>query len=102
MINDKAVYEFLDAHSLRCGVNERYMDMSSELGELGKELLKATDYGTKPFERTPDTCSELGDCLFSLIALSCELGIDPADALTGAINKYEARLADKGSAGSGR
>lgn len=102
MIDDSAVYGFLDEYKLRCGITERYIDLSSEVGELGKELLKATDYGKVDFRMTADTEQELGDCLFSLIALSCELGIDPADALTGAINKYEARLADKGSAGSGR
>ena len=45
MIDDSAVYGFLDEYKLRCGITERYIDLSSEVGELGKELLKAMDYG---------------------------------------------------------
>ena len=41
MIDDSAVYGFLDEYKLRCGITERYIDLSSEVGELGKELLKA-------------------------------------------------------------
>ena len=65
MIDDSAVYGFLDEYKLRCGITERYIDLSSEVGELGKELLKATDYGKVDFRMTADTEQELGDCLFS-------------------------------------
>lgn len=100
MIDDSAVYGFLDEYKLRCGINERYIDLSSEVGELGKELLKATDYGKADFRMTADTEQELGDCLFSLIALSRELGIDPAAALDSALAKYKRRFDAKGRIGS--
>ena len=32
----------------------RLLDINSELGELAKEYLKATNYGTKDFEKTDD------------------------------------------------
>ena len=54
MIDDSAVYGFLDEYKLRCGITERYIDLSSEVGELGKELLKATDYGKVDFRMTAD------------------------------------------------
>ncbi len=101
MIDDSAVYGFLDEYKLRCGINERYIDLSSEVGELGKELLKATDYGKAAFRMTADTEQEFGDCLFSLIALSGELGIDPASALDSALAKYKRRFDAKGRIGSG-
>lgn len=50
MIDDSAVYGFLDEYKLRCGITERYIGLSSEVGELGKELLKATDYGKSCFQ----------------------------------------------------
>ncbi len=97
MIDDSAVYGFLDEYKLRCGITERYIDLSSE---VGKELLKATDYGKVDFRMTADTEQELGDCLFSLIALSRELGIDPAAALDSTLAKYKRRFDAKGRIGS--
>ena len=97
MIDDSAVYDFLDEYKLRCGITERYIDLSSE---VGKELLKATDYGKVDFRMTADTEQELGDCLFSLIALSRELGIDPAAALDSTLAKYKRRFDAKGRIGS--
>ena len=47
------------------------------------------------------TEQEFGDCLFSLIALSGELGIDPASALDSALAKYKRRFDAKGRIGSG-
>ena len=49
---------------------------------------------------TADTEQELGDCLFSHIALSRELGIDPAAALDSALAKYKRRFDAKGRIGS--
>ena len=44
----------------------------------------------------------MGDCLFSLLALCCTLGVDAASALQGVLEKYERRLAETGDMGSGR
>ena len=86
MIDDSAVYGFLDEYKLRCGITERYIDLSSEVGELGKELLKATDYGKVDFRMTADT--------------EQELGIDPAAALDSTLAKYKRRFDAKGRIGS--
>ena len=61
MIDDSAVYGFLDEDKLRCGITERYIDLSSEVGELGKELLKATDYGKVDFRMTADMADTMND-----------------------------------------
>lgn len=76
--------------------------LTSELGELGKELLKATRYGQKPFTPQPGCEEEMGDCLFSLLALCCEMGLDASKALDAALKKYEARYALYGHTGSER
>lgn len=96
------VRRFLDTHGMACGPEHRYMDMTSELGELGKELLKATRYGQKPFTPQPGCEEEMGDCLFSLLALCCEMGLDASKTLYAALKKYEARYALYGHTGSER
>ncbi|MBM3948711.1 MAG: hypothetical protein FJ312_05630, partial [SAR202 cluster bacterium] len=46
--------------------------------------------------------SEMGDVLYSLVCLANATGTDLGAALRDAMAKYEARLATKGDAGSGR
>ena len=58
-----------------------------------------TDYGRKPFAYREEIKSEIGDLLFSLIALANSLDVDLEDALEIVLEKYEKRL-KKGSAGS--
>lgn len=96
----KLVKDFMNKYNLRTNEQTRYVDLVSEVGELGKEILNGTSYGTKEYVHTPDASGELGDCMFSLLALCCEMGVDAAEALQQALAKYEARFAQKGSIGS--
>ena len=80
----------------------RFLDLQSELGELAKELLKAGDYGKKPMAPTGPMAEELGDCLFSLLALCSALGLDGEEAFARAAQKLETRMARTGRADSGR
>lgn len=93
---------FVEEHGLSCGVQSRYIDLVSEVGELGKEMLKGSDYGKKAFQPTEAAADEMGDCLFSLLALCCEMNIDAETALKGALDKYSRRFEKTGTAGSGR
>lgn len=94
------VRAFLARHPLSADAQPRYIDLVSEVGELGKELLKGSGYGQSPVSPTPDTEMELGDCLFSLLALAEALDIDATAALSQALDKYEARFSKKGTIGS--
>ncbi|MCX6803832.1 MAG: hypothetical protein NTY48_04660 [Candidatus Diapherotrites archaeon] len=58
-----------------------------------------SDYGRKPAKYREEIKSELGDVLYTLIALANTFDIDLEDALQQVLNKYEKRL-KKGSAGS--
>ena len=88
---------------LETSASVRCLDLVSEVGEVAKELLKASDYGTQQmFDLTRETEEELGDCLFSLLAMCDSLGIDAHDALEGALEKYRTRWENHGSVGSGR
>lgn len=97
-----AVKHFVDEYDLSCGVSARCIDLMSELGELGKEILKSTAYGGRPFEPNEAIREEAGDCLFSLLALLCEMGVDAQEALAAALAKYERRFASSASISSGR
>lgn len=98
----KRVKDFVEQYSLSCGVRNRYMDLVSEVGELGKEILKSTDYGKTSFQTTDAAKEEMGDCLFSILALCEEMNIDAHDAMNGALRKYAQRFEKAASIGSGQ
>ena len=99
-MDPSVVKNFIKTHGLETTPEARYIDLVSEMGELGKEMLKATNYGKAPWQATPDTAMELGDCLFSLLALASALDVDANTALTAAIDKYQTRFVQKGHIGS--
>lgn len=80
----------------------RLLDIISELGELDKEYLKATEYGTQQIELTEDFTLEFGDVLYSLLSLANEMNIDANDALDKVLTKYQNRINSNGNLGSGR
>ncbi len=78
----------------------RYVDLTTEIGEVGKELLKSSDYGKKQLSKTDSLEIEIGDVLFSLICIANTLNIDLETALLDAMKKYERRYTKKGNIGS--
>ena len=78
----------------------RYIDLTTEVGELGKELLKGSDYGKKKLEKTDNLELEMGDVLFSFICIANSLNIDLEMTLVSAMKKYQKRFDKKGSIGS--
>jgi len=99
-MDDQArVAAFLDDHDLHAPPENRVLDLASEVGELAKNVNETTDYGaTGGADVDRD---ELGDALFCLLALADELDYDADEALADALAKYETRLDESGSAGSG-
>ena len=93
---------FVDMHALRASAEARVMDLVSEVGEVAKEVLKATRYGEQPFAASQAWEEELADVFFSLICLANATNVDLERALDGALEKYRQRLAGRGEAGSGR
>ena len=96
------VLSFINQHNLNGDETIRYIDLVSEVGELGKELLKAGGYETRVFEKNENMIEEMGDCLFFLYALCCALDIDDETALNIALSKYQMRFEQKGAIGSDR
>lgn len=95
------VDDLVKKYDLECGLDTRYIDFMSEAGELGKEILKGTDYGTRDFSIQDDFSMELGDTFFSLVCIANSAGVSLSDCLSGAVMKYDARFSEKGNIGSG-
>jgi NTP pyrophosphatase (non-canonical NTP hydrolase) len=95
------VREFLVEHDLSHLSQTHALDLASEVGEVAKALLESSDYGRSRVRRTAALQEELGDVLFSLIALAESLGVDLEEALDSALAKYENRLTTSRCAGSG-
>ncbi len=98
----ETVVKFIEKYNLSCDEKIRYMDLVSEVGELGKEIIKGCEYGKQQYTKTPNSENELGDCLFSLFALCYEMNIDAKSALDKALAKYEKRFNLKGEISSGQ
>lgn len=100
MDEQNRVAVFLDDHDLHARPTYRVLDLQSEVGELATNVNESTGYGDAPEAAHVET-DELGDALFSLLALANEVEIDAGKALETALEKYENRLAESGTAGSG-
>lgn len=102
-VNVKNVVEFLVKSNTETNALVRLADISSELGEVNKEVLKASDYGRDTLVLKDNTSfkEEYGDLLFAILALGIENDVDPSEALEVVLNKYNKRLETKGHIGSG-
>ncbi len=89
-------------HGMIAPPEARILDVLSELGEVSKEMVKASDYGKREHVTTDDLQEEMGDLLFSIIQLANESNIDLEEALKTVMKKYDKRMKEKGDAGSGR
>ena len=98
----KQVKDFTQKHNLNSNETTRYLDLVSEVGELGKEIIKSTNYGKTAFTTNPSIQEEIGDCIFSLLALCNTLGINAQEALNTAIEKYEHRFLQTQTISSGK
>lgn len=97
----QSIADFNKNNNLEISAASRMLDLQSEVGELCKEVLKGSDYGNTEAELTDEWQDELGDCFYSLVSLAAETGVDLEEAIEGAKKKYQQRVDDKGSPGSG-
>ena len=100
MPEQRRVAAFLDDHGLDADPAYRVLDLAAEVGEVAADAAKSSEYGADP-DSLAVSEDELGDALFSLLALCEGLDVDAADALETSLSKYEARIEGTGRAGSG-
>ncbi|MDQ3812586.1 MAG: nucleotide pyrophosphohydrolase [Armatimonadota bacterium] len=92
--------DFVAKHHLETQPAFSLLDIMSELGEVAKELLKATDYGRRPDAADAERMrEEIGDLMFAVAYLSTLYDVDPEAAMWESVRKFERRL-ERGSAGS--
>ena len=101
-INVKNVVDFLVKSKTATTPMVRLTDISSELGEVAKEVLKASNYGrnTPILKDNVSFKEEYGDLLFTILALGVENDVNPSEALEIVLEKYNKRLETKGHIGS--
>ena len=78
----------------------RALDLSSEVGEICKEILKGTQYGGQGFQTTANLELEMGDVYFSLLIMAASVNLDLEIALEKSVKKMRDRLARSGQVGS--
>ncbi|WP_276256871.1 MazG-like family protein [Halomontanus rarus] len=100
MDEQRTVAAFVEEHDLEAPPAYRVLDLTSEVGELAKEVNESTAYGATRAD-VDAAADELGDALFALLALADSLEIDADDALEEALAKYRSRLEATGDPGSG-
>lgn len=93
---------FAEEHNLRHSASVYALDAVSELGEVVKELLLATDYGRRAAQFDENIAAELGDLLYSLCLLATAVHVDLDAALSVTLEKYARRFHENGHSGSGR
>lgn len=93
------VESFAEENNLEGDVEYRLMDLVSEVGEVVKDATKSAGYG-KNREDLHVEDDEIGDVLFSLFMACNKLDIDAEKAFENAMEKYRARIEEKGDPGS--
>ena len=88
----KKVQLFCKKNNLSSSIEHRVLDIVSEIGELSKEILKASNYGKSSYVYNENIKLELGDVLFSLIILANSLDVNLDVALEAVLQKYEKRI----------
>lgn len=99
------VKEFNDnrtCHKKEVPTYARILDIQSEIGELAKEYLKNSKYGTEQFDLKSEFKEEYGDVLYAMISLANELGIDCEECLDKTLQKLQDRMQKNNSMGSGK
>jgi NTP pyrophosphatase (non-canonical NTP hydrolase) len=93
------VASYVQQHDIEAPPAYRLLDVVSELGEVAKDAAESTDYGNTPADLNISS-DEIGDVLFSLLALAEAAEIDAGEALDEALAKYDERITDSGTASS--
>ena len=83
---------FCEENKLSLSIEHRVLDTMSEIGELSKEILKASNYGNKPIVLNDKMRLEFGDILFSLITIANSLEIDLDESINQVLEKYQKRI----------
>ncbi len=100
MDEQQRVAAFAERQGIESDPEYHILDLAAEVGEIAADATKSTGWGAKP-DDLDVADDEIGDALFSLLLVAESLDVDAGAALTEAIEKYERRIEETGSASSG-
>ena len=100
MKEQEQVEKFIEEHDLEGTTAFRILDLAAEVGEIASDATKSADYGLEE-EELEVKRDEIGDALFSLLAVASDLEIDAGEALDDSLEKYRERISESGAPGSG-
>ena len=95
------VAAFISEHDLEAPISARVLDVVSEVGELAKEVLEGSGYGSEEPVLGASWDGELGDLVFSVLSLANLTDVDLDAALADTLDKYAHRMESTGTPGSG-
>ena len=84
--------EFARTHFAASPIAAQLLDLTSEVGELAKAYLEATDYGKRPPVDTAGARDELGDVFYSFLVIANHLEVNIDDLLDATLDKYAQRV----------
>ena len=93
------VQEFMNENGFGGSKEYAILDLASEVGEIAADATKSAEWGREP-QNLEVKEDELGDVMFSLLALANELDMDAFKALNTAMEKYERRIEETGDPSS--
>jgi NTP pyrophosphatase (non-canonical NTP hydrolase) len=99
MEEQEKVERFMREHGMEGTPEFRILDLLAEVGEIAGDAAKSSDYGLER-EGLEVREDEIGDALFSLLAVCNSLDIDAGEALETSLEKYRQRIEETGDAGS--
>lgn len=99
MREQEKVENFMQEHDMEGTPEFRILDLLAEIGEIAGDAAKSSDYGLER-ESLEVREDEIGDALFSLLAVCNSLDIDAGEALETSLEKYRDRIEETGDAGS--
>lgn len=82
---------FCKKNKIESPIEFRLLDLTSEVGEVAKEILKMNNYGRNKLQKNDEIEMELGDVFYSLITIANYFDVDLEKALIKAIEKYAKR-----------
>lgn len=86
------VKTFTEKNQLKHSPYVSALDLTSEVGEVAKEILESSNYGEDNPKYSSALENEIGDAFYSLICLANCFDIDLEQSLDKALNKYKERL----------
>ena len=92
--------EFAAEHNLDRPAVVYALDVMSELGEVAKEILLASEYGSRSPQFGSNLEAELGDLLYSICMLATSAKVDLEEAFGKTLEKYDRRWRSSGNLGS--